>query len=167
MLKQHWHSTVTHPPLWETKKSHPNPWQGRHQSFHVPERSRSSPREIINGHISQLINENMKTVPSAADGSDIHQHALCDESPDAPGPVKGQTAAVGCGAGDSPADSDLLQPSHESASRSGCLTLSKTTAGFQQAELFVTKQIVTNLRDKHRIARPPCFNLSFFCLLFR
>ncbi len=75
--------------------------------------------------------------------------------------------AVGWRAGDSQADSDLLQPSHESSSRSSCLTPSKTTAGFQQAELFVTKQIVTNLRDKYRIARPPCFNLSFFCLLFR
>lgn len=45
---------------------------------------------------------------------------------------------------------------------SSCLTPSKMTAGFQQAELFVTKQIVTNLWDKYRIARPPCFNLSFF-----
>lgn len=124
-------------------------------------------REIVNCHISSLINENMKTVLSSVDGSGIYQHALCVESPGAPGPVKGQTAAVGCGAGDSQADSDLLQPSHESASRSSCLTLSKMTAGFQQAELFVTKQIVTNLWDKYRIARPPCFNLSFFCLLFR
>lgn len=38
---------------------------------------------------------------------------------------------------------------------------------FNRQELFVTKQIVTNLWDKYRIARPPCFNLSFFCLLFR
>lgn len=43
------------------------------------------------------------------------------------------------------ADSDLLQPSLESFANSSCLTLSKMTAGFQQAELFVTKQIVTNL----------------------
>lgn len=87
----------------------------------------------------------MKIVPSAVDGSNIYQHALCDESPDTPGLVKGQTAAVGFGAGGSQADSDLLQPSHESSSHSSCLTLSKMTAGFQQAELFVTKQIVTNL----------------------
>lgn len=52
----------------------------------------------------------MKTVPSTVDGLDIYQHVLCDESQDAPGPVKGQTAAVGCRAGDSQADSDLLQP---------------------------------------------------------
>lgn len=38
----------------------------------------------------------MKTVPSAGDSVDIHHHALCDESPDAGGPVKGQAAAVGC-----------------------------------------------------------------------
>lgn len=56
------------------------------------------------------MNENMKTVPSTVDGLDIYQHVLCDESQDAPGPVKGQTAAVGCRAGDSQADSDLLQP---------------------------------------------------------
>ena len=37
------------------------------------------------------------------------------------------------------------RPHMKSSSRSGCLTPSKTTAGFQQAELFVTKQIVTNL----------------------
>lgn len=65
--------------------------------------------------------------------------------PNATGPVKGQTAVVGYRAGDSQADSDLSQPPHESASRSSCLTLSKMTAGFHQAELFVTKQIVTNL----------------------
>lgn len=70
---------------------------------------------------------------------------ISDESLVAPGLVKGQTGAVRCRAGESQADSDLLQPSHESSSCSSCLTLSKMTAGFQQAELFVTKQIVTNL----------------------
>lgn len=149
------------------KKNEPGPWQGWHQSFHESECSHSSPREIINCHISPLINKIMKTVLSAVEGSATYQRALCDESPRAPGPVKGQTAAVGCRAGGSQADSDLLQPSHESSSRSSCLTLSEMTAGFQQAELFVTKQIVTNLWDKYRITRPPCFNPSFFCLLFR
>ncbi len=149
------------------EKERAQSWQGRHQSLHPSESSHSSQRKIVNCHISLLINENVKTVPCTVDGTDIYQDALCDESPGAPGPVKGQTAAVGCRAGDSQADGDLLQPSHESSSRCGCLTLSKMTAGFQQAELFVTKQIVTNLWDKYRIARPPCFNLSFFCLLFR
>lgn len=87
----------------------------------------------------------MKTVLSAVESSAIYQCALCDESPRAPGRVKVQTAVVGYSAGDSQADSDLLQPSHESSSRTSCLTPSKMTAGFQQAELFVTKQIVTNL----------------------
>lgn len=36
-------------------------------------------------------------------------------------------------------------PHMKHSSRSSCLILSKMTAGFQQAELFVTKQIVTNL----------------------
>lgn len=90
----------------------------------------------------------MKTVLSAVESSAIYQRALSDESPRAPGRVKGQTAVVGYRAGDSQADSDLLQPSHESSSRTSCLTPSKMTAGFQQAELFVTKQIVTNLWDK-------------------
>lgn len=54
-----------------------------------------------------------------------------------------------------------------SSARSRCPPLSEMTAGFQQAELFVTKQIVTNLRDKYRITRPPCFNPSLFCLLFQ
>lgn len=49
----------------------------------------------------------MKMLVSTVEGSDIYQHALSDESPHAPGPVKGQTAAEGCRAGDSLLDSDL------------------------------------------------------------
>lgn len=97
------------------KKNEPNPWQARHQSFHPSECSHSSPREIISSHISSLINKNMKTIPSTVDGSDAYQHAFCDESTDAPGLVKGQTTAVRCRAGDSQADSDLLQPPHMKA----------------------------------------------------
>lgn len=66
----------------------------------------------------------MMTLLSTVEGLDIYQHALADESLHAPGPVKGQTAAEGGRAGGSLADSDLLQPSHESASCSCCLTVS-------------------------------------------
>lgn len=43
----------------------------------------------------------------------MYQDALCNEATRAPGPVRGQTAVAGRKAGDSKADSDLLQPSHE------------------------------------------------------
>lgn len=81
----------------------------------------------------------MKTALSAVESSAIYQCALCDESPRAPGRVKGQAAAAGCGAGGSQADSDLLQPSHESSARTRCLTPSKMTAGFQQAGVICHK----------------------------
>lgn len=85
------------------------------------------------------------------------QRTAPSSSADSPGPVKGQSPGSR-----RRADSDLLGPSHEHSSRCSCLTPSKTTAGFQQAHLFVTKQIVTNLWDKYRIAHPPCFNLPIF-----
>lgn len=66
---------------------------------------------------------------------------------------------AGRGAGASQADGDLSQ---KTSSHRGCLTRSEPTAEFQQAGLFVTKQIATNLRDKHGIAHPPCFNPLIF-----
>lgn len=62
-------------------------------------------------HISSLINR-ITTVLFTVEGSSIYRGVLRNDSRRAPGRVKGQTAAVGCGAADSHADSDLSQPSH-------------------------------------------------------
>ena len=98
----------------------------------------------------------MKTVPSSVDGSDIYQHALCDESPDAPGQVRGQT--VGCRAGDLQADSDLLPPSHESSSLAvTLLTLSEMTAGFQQAGVICHKTNCYKSARQTRNSSPTMF----------
>lgn len=49
---------MTRSPLWW--KDEPSSWQAQHQSFQESERSRSSPRDIINCHNPSLINKFMK-----------------------------------------------------------------------------------------------------------
>lgn len=97
-------------------------------------------RAIINSHISSLINKNMKTVAPAVDGSDMYQQASCDESPGAPGPVKGETAAVGLQSWRFPGRQWFVTAPHMKAPLAvACLTLSKMTAGFQQAGVICHK----------------------------
>ena len=94
------------------KKNESDTRQTRHPSFHLSKRGHLSPRGIINCHTTSSINKNMKSVPSAVNGSDTHgismlfvmsHETLLDWS-------KVKPTAVRCRAGGSQADSDLFQP---------------------------------------------------------
>lgn len=156
---QCWHLRLTRSPLWW--KDEPASWRGQHQSFHESEHRPSSPRDIINCHNSSLINKVLKRRCGWRLGYISAWFVLWDT-------IRSRTRqGSNCCSG---IQSHSLAGWFVTAMFVLTARLSaRRQQEFQQAsaELFVTKQIVTNLQDKYRIARPPCFNPSFFCLLFR
>lgn len=89
---QRWHVRLTRSPPWW--KDQPAPWRGQHQSFHESERSRSSPRDIINCHNSSLINKVLKRRcgwrPGYISAWFVRRDTIRSRTR-----VKGQTVAVG------------------------------------------------------------------------
>lgn len=148
---------MTRFPVWW--KDEPTSWRGQHQSFHESERSSSSPGDIINCHNSSLMNKVTKRHCGWRPGYISAWFMQWDSA-------RSRTSQR------SNCCSGIRSRSLAGWFVTAMLMLAARLSArwqreFQQAALFVTKQIVTNLQDKYRIARPPCFNPSFFCLLFR
>lgn len=155
--QQCWHLRMARSRLWW--KDEPTSWQDQHQSLHESERSRSSPRDIINCQNLSLINKVVKRRCGWRPGYMSAWFMQWDAA-------RSRTSQrSNCCSG---IQSHSLAGWFVTATIMLAARLSaRWQRDFQRAELFVTKQIVTNLRDKYRITQPPCFKPSFFCLLFR